>query len=1054
MYFRVLGPLSVLTTDGGPVRLPETKIRALLADLLVHAGRPVAAERLVDDLWGDAPPRNPAGALQTKVSRLRAALAGAEPSAQELVVSRAPGYLLRVAPHEVDAARFADLTTTAYATADPATRAGLLADALALWHGDAYAGLTGLDVVRAAAQRLEEQRLTAVESLAAARLELGEQHAVSGELAELTARHPLRERLWAVRMRALYAAGRQSEALAAYAELRGRLAEELGVDPGAEVRALHQAILTHDPSLTPAGRSRGRSRGVPRAPLPEPLTGLVGRDDAVAAVRELLAAHRLVTLTGAGGVGKTRLAVKVARDRHPEGIRFVELTGRASAEEQVSAALGVREEGALGLVETLRSRRMLLVLDNCEHIAGSVADLAGRLLSASPELRVLATGREPLGLAGEAVWTVPPLRQADAERLFTERARAALGATGPLDLGGAAVAAICRRLDRIPLALELAATRVRALGVDELAARLGDDRFAVLDGGRRTAPPRHRTLRAVIDWSWELLTDDERVVLRRLAVHAGGCTLQAAEAVCDPGGRGTLGPLTRLVDRSLVTVTDGPRYRLLESVSAYALERLEEAGDAETVRRRHQHHYTEQAERAADRLHGPGQAHGLRRIDEETANLRAALAHAVRGGDADGALRLVLALTWPWFLLGRLSEARRSLVDALAVTGPAPASLQNTVTIWHAAFALLAGDRGTPLPPLPSGDPPVPPLPSTGAPLPPLPSGDVTAGRAGAGSRAAAGRAAWFLGHALLSTGADLSLSERWVEWALAVFERAGDAWGSAAARSTRAVQGLMRGDLAAARADGEQAYALFRSLGDRWGELRAGYPLAALAEVSGDYEQAELLHRDGLRLAQELGFWTEAADRLVGLGRIALLAGDLGGSRRLHEQAARLAAEHAYRAGEIHALIGLALVARRAHDLDNAERHLLDALEWHRRVAFGPGPALLLAELGFAAEQRGDAGTALARHREGLEHARAGGDPRAVALAYEGLAGAHALAGRPQRAARLLGAAARLRADAGAPLPPAERGDADRATATAVAALGREAFDAEYGAGFEGASA
>ncbi|SDL80267.1 BTAD domain-containing putative transcriptional regulator [Nonomuraea jiangxiensis] len=1016
MYFSVLGPLAARTAAGHEVEIPEAKVRDLLAALLVHAGRTVAADRLVDELWGDRLPGNPAGALQTKVSRLRSALARAEPGAGTLVEWRPPGYLLRIDPGDVDSGRFTDLTATAYRAADPRVRSDLLTEALALWKGEAFADLGDMEVLRTAAGRLAEQRLTALEALAETRLELGEHRTLLGELSELVARHPLRERLRAVQLRALYRAGRQSDALAAYTELRSRLAEELGVSPGPELAALHQAILTHDAALE-SGPRKGR-----RGDLATPLTALIGRKEAVPEIGDLLTTHRLVTLTGLGGVGKTRLAEEAARQaagRYADGVRMVGLAGSTEVGEQLSAALGIREESPAGLADALRSRRLLLLLDNCEHVIDAAAEVVRRILAAAPGLSVLATSREPLGLAGEAVWSVPPLAQPDAERLFAVRAAAAAPGFVVTGHNAEAVATICRRLDRIPLALELAATRVRALGVHELAARL-DDRFRLLAGGHRGVPPRHRTLRAVIDWSWDLLGDDERTLLRRLAIFTDGCTLEAAEAVCG-GDQDVLDPLVRLVDRSVVTVADGLRYRLPESISAYALERLAEAGEAEVLQQRHYDYHTELAERAAARLHGPDQRHWLTRLDHESANLRTALEGAVRRKDGAGALRLVLASTWYWFLRGRLTEALRSLEEALRVSDDTHHALRSQAVLWQAGFALLAGKGG-------DGQVHAPEVTEAGA-----------AGRA---------RAEWFLGYASLKAGEDLVRSETLVDRALTGFRAAGDRWGIAVAQSTRAVQALLRGDLAALKWRAEEGHALLEELGDRWGQLQTTYPLAALAEITGDYARAAQLHEDGLHLAEDLGFWAEAADRISGLGRVALLAGDFPRAADLHRKAMALASEHGYAAGEIHAEIGLALGARREGDFDLAEQHLRRTLAWHREVDFSPGPALLLTELGFLAEQRGDASAALALHRQGLAVAGDGGDPRAVALAQEGLAGAYALAGQPVRAARLLGAAARGRSACGAPLPEAERGDVDRITARVLAALGEQKFAAEFSAG------
>ncbi len=1068
MRFGVLGPLVVWDGDGREVKVPETKVRALLADLLAHDGAPVSADRLIDDLWGDAPPGRPSDALRAKVSQLRRVIGA------ERVVRQPPGYRLRLDEDDaVDAERFGSLVAEAHAAVDPRTRAALLTEALELWRGPAYADVADAPFARGPALRLAEQRLSVLEARAEARLETGGHALLAGELADLVAQHPLRERLRALQMRALYAAGRQSEALAAYEDLRGRLAEELGVDPGPELAALHEAVLrqeVHKPEAT-SGTLHPVLPGTarPSSGLPVPLTPLVGRDDALARVSQLLADARLVTLTGPGGVGKTRLAVAAAAVAERDGtgsVRLVEFSGiragtAADLAQVVAAALGVRDDTPAPLPGTgaatpslphrlaaaLHDRHALLVLDNCEHVVDAAAELAGLLLGSAPGLRILATGQEPLGLPGEAVFLVEPLSPEDAVRLFMERAAAS--APGfPRDPGAPdepdrrAVAEICRRLDGVPLALELAATRVRALGVRELAERL-HDRFRVLTSGRRGAPARQQTLRAMIDWSWELLGAPERIVLRRLTAHRDGCDLQAAEAVCAGGGvsREEVPDLvTRLVDRSLVVVADGPtgpRYRLLESVAAYAVERLRETEDLTAVRDRHLRHYREVAERAEPLLRGKGQRAWLARLDAEASNLRAALDEAVRraeAGEPGDAARLVTALAWWWLLRGRLTEARRSLAAVTAISPDDPAYAE--LGLLHTAFALLTGDHAVAV-------------------------GTTTPGGCGAGDRLAAtgdavpdpvrrARALWLCAYGLFSAG-DADDAEKLNNHALTLFTDARDEWGTAAALGLRATLALVRGDLAGLGRDGGRSTRIFRELGDRWGELQTVSPLAVLAEIKGAYADAERRQHEGLRMARELGLEAEVSARLSGLGRLALLAGDWQRARELHEQARRIAVEQGYKYGEIHSGMGLALGARRSGDLDAAQAHLLRLHDAYADVSSDAGDHLLRAELGFVAELRGDVDAAVAHHEESLDIARTLAEPRALALSLEGLAGAAALSrstAGASGAAVLLGAAAAARAGAGAPLPPAERGDVDRITGAARAVLGASAFSEAYAGG------
>ncbi len=670
--FGVLGPVAVWTDAGLPVAVPGRKVRALLADLLVHAGRPVPADRLIDDIWGERPPPSAHATLLAKMSQLRRALEDAEPGGRELVVSGPAGYALRAAPDAVDARRFSALTAQARG-AEPRAAVALLTEALGLWRGPALADFADAPFARSFVAHLADQQVAAQEDAAELRLELGQHAELAGELAALVAEHPLRERLRGCTLRALYRAGRQTEALASYQDLRTRLADELGLDPSPELAALHQAILTRDPALDPSPPTTDGRRGN----LPAARTELVGRDNAVIDVRKLIAGDRLVTLTGPGGVGKTRLALaaaETAADEFDDGAWLVELAaaGRpddpdvlGSLAEATLSALNVRVTTHPAqrtppperLADVLRPRNLLLVLDNCEQIIQHVADLVDLLLRAAPDLRILTTSREPLALAGEVVWSVPPLdvpeqgtddpalvADSSAARLFVARAAAA-APSFRLDADtAAAVAVLCRRLDGIPLALELAATRVRALGLDDVVARL-DDRFRLLGTGHRGVPARQQTLRAVIDWSWELLTGPEQILLRRLAVHTGGATADAAAAVSaddDLPARDVPDLLARLVDRSLVEVTTGAgrRFRLLESVAEYSLGKLHDAGEDDVLRRRHADHYLALAEETAAGLHGPEQPHRLALLDAETANLRAALA----ASDSERALRLVYAV--------------------------------------------------------------------------------------------------------------------------------------------------------------------------------------------------------------------------------------------------------------------------------------------------------------------------------------------------------------------------------------------------------------------------
>ncbi|HEX4815112.1 MAG TPA: BTAD domain-containing putative transcriptional regulator, partial [Nonomuraea sp.] len=577
MRFQILGPTTVLDEDGAPTPLGGPRVRALLTLLARHAGRVVAADQLVEGMYGPHPPDGVANALQSQVSRLRRALG------RDLVEFHPAGYRLVADPRDVDAHRFEALARggrQALADGAPDRAATLLREALELWRG---APLADAPHAEAAATALEELRLAAVEDRVQADLDLGRHRELVAELRPLIAAHPLRERLRAQLMRALYGSGRQAEALTVYEEARKLLDDELGVEPGPELAAAHLAVLRADPALGAPPRPQATPQVTRQAPrrrqgLRAQLTSFVGRAEELAQVGGSLRGGRLVTLTGPGGAGKTRLATEAA-ERESGDVCLVPLapvSDAADVPRAVLVALGVREalrptpdavDPAVRLVAALADRRLLLVLDNCEHLVAAVAELTDLLLAACPRLRVLATGREALGITGESILPVAPLPLPPPEaddplsypsvRLFADRA-AAVRPGFTVDAGNAAdVAGICRALDGLPLAIELAAARLRTLSVADVAARLGD-RFRLLTRGSRTALPRHQTLRAVVAWSWDLLDADEQRMARRLTVFVGGVRPDAADRVCGLPEE----VLFSLAEKSLVELVDG-RYRML-----------------------------------------------------------------------------------------------------------------------------------------------------------------------------------------------------------------------------------------------------------------------------------------------------------------------------------------------------------------------------------------------------------------------------------------------------------------------------------------------------------
>jgi predicted ATPase/DNA-binding SARP family transcriptional activator len=652
MELRVLGPVEV-AADGQTMTRSPAQERRLLALLLANANHVVSADRAAEALWpGQRRPEHAARSVQTYASRLRSSLG----PASERLLTRPPGYVFRVEPGELDAERFERLLDQARGRAgeEPDKALALLDQALGVWRGPPYGEFRDEEFAVGDAVRLEELRLVAIEERIDARLALGQHDEVVGELEALCAEHPLRERLRGQLMLALYRSGRQPEALRAFEQHRRQLAEELGLDPSPALRDLEGSILRHDPGLAPR-------RPLARAPLPvvTPVTSFVGRQDDVADVVRRLGVARLLTITGPGGVGKTRLALQVAAvvaGQFPDGVVVCELAAVADPDAvapAVATALGIQPRSDRGVeasvADVLRSREMLLVVDNCEHVVDAAASLLSTLIMSCPHVTLLATSRERLAVAGEHVWPLAPLEQGAAVELFCDRVRAVrpdADCTGP---AGADIAAICRRLDGLPLAIELAAAQAAAMHPADLVQRL-DDRFRLLDRGPRSGPARHGSLRAVVDWSYERLGQRQRLLFDRLSVFAWTFTLEAAEEICagDGVGRTEVPALAAdLVEGSLVALAGGTevaRYRLLETLRGYGRARLDEEGTADQWQERHADFYVDLASRADEGLRGADEGRWKRRLDAELDDLRAAHRWAVARVDVERALALSAAL--------------------------------------------------------------------------------------------------------------------------------------------------------------------------------------------------------------------------------------------------------------------------------------------------------------------------------------------------------------------------------------------------------------------------
>jgi predicted ATPase/DNA-binding SARP family transcriptional activator len=1085
----VLGPLEVRDEAGNLVPVGGARLRSLLIRLAVGDGRPVSVERLAEDLWEDGGPADAANAIQALVSRLRGA------AGRDVVEHGPAGYRLAVPPVQVDARAFEQLVAAAreaLARGDRAGSAAALQQALGLWRGPALADVADAPFAAAQITRLSELRLAAAEDLFDAELEAGRGGELVPELEELAGAHPLRERLRGQLMRALYAAGRQADALGAYEDTRRVLSEQLGIDPSPALAAVYLAILRGEqatpaapaapaPAPEPSGRATrpGLSAAAPRMTnLPAQLTSFVGREEELRRLAKLLAESRLVTLTGPGGAGKTRLSVETAArlaDELPDGIWFVPLAPVRDAldvPQAVLTALGLNdtswssdpvEAARLAaqqlpldrLADALGSRQLILVLDNCEHLVDAIAWLTARVLADAPGVRILATSREPLGITGETLCPVPSLQlppegasaeeaaQYPAIALFADRAAAVRPGfvLGPAVLEP--VSRICRALDGIPLAIELAAARLRALTADQVADRL-DDRFRLLSVGSRGALPRHQTLRAIVDWSWDLLDDAERTVLRRLSVFSGGATPDSAEHVCAlAGGDAQIDPaavieiVASLVDKSLVTATGEQqvRYRLLETVRAYAADRLAEAGEADAARDAHAAYFVGLAERAEPMLRTGEQMTWLDRLTAEHDNCAAGLRHALDAADVRTALRFIRALAWFWLLRDYEAEASAWAATAAELAGDTPPDGLEDAYALCAMFSMIGKAR-----------------PEAADRRPDFPDTEQVTRlmREMSGLAGDSTHPMLVLARAVVSvlTG-DLDAARS----ILAEISGHPDPWLAAAALMFSGFLSVNDGDIDAAASAVAEGYAAFTQIGDRWMMAVSLNGMAQVAMARDEPAEAVRLLEEARVIASTGGLalnWSEMMS--IPLGHARAAAGDLSGARADIERGLGAAGRLGEHDDEAAGYIELSELARRGGDLAGARRILAQALAVIEpragRIEMSGVTATAYTKSGCLAEQDGDLAGAAGWHARALAVLA---DPNLVAMpsnptlaaVVEGIAALAAARGEPARAAELLGLAHALQ---GFHNPGSL--ETARAAGAATAALGPHAFDAAYARG------
>ena len=949
LQIALLGPL-VVTRDGEPVPVPGGRTSELLVRLALEAGLPVRAERLVDDLWGTGALGVRRNTLQSKVTMLRRALGDAG-----VVTSRDGGYALAVDPSDVDALAALDRTAAIARLSDSGDDRAVAeqsASTLQLFGDEVLPAAGGGDWVGPHRTRLEETRTKLVELHFSARSRLGDPGMI-GELETAVARNPLQESLWELLITALYRSGRQADALATYHRVRDLLARDLGLDPGPRLRRLEQRILTQDATLaTGPPPVRGTGTDPPPGNLPTMSTTLVGRDAEVSELCALLARERLVVIVGPGGIGKTAVGLAVGRrwagSRGPGtgGSWLARLETAAQDDDVVDVVVAAfqRPGGEAGLVERLRGTDALVILDNCEHVLDAAAGLAVRLLDAVPGLRVLCTSQVPLEVEGEAVVDLAPLTLANAVELF--RARATDRSLGQEAIGAdGSVLDLCRSLDGLPLAIELAAARTRTLSIDEIGRRL-DDRFALLVDPASRKPERRRSLRSTIGWSYDLLFPDDQRGLWALAAFTGGASLTAAESVLealDVPATASIDVVGRLVSRSLVIVDEAAvipghagvgqghpsvRYRLLDSIREFAIGAMTEQGVSERAWAAHAAWYAEAAGLSTEGVRGSHQAEHLSFARAERANIDAALAWA-SGHDPLLALDVVNGFGWAWVVLGDSRGATRILAALEAAGDGAPPGHRATALLLAAWMEASTGDTDL--------------------------AHDHIAAAAElaeeAGDIDLQARCCYYLAYVVSHRG-DFTRAIELTARSSSLYDGLDRPWDQAATWLFAARAAISAGDREGAVTAARHVRHWLRSVDDAWLHVRGEAMLGELARLQGRTGDAVLHIGRAAETSRLRGFLQTEAYQTTSLGRAQCQAGDYpsgaatlesGITKALATGDVRLAA-----LGRVH----LGRVLRALGEPGRARVALGQAAAWHRDAGGGEQAALgdcLLAALDSA---------------------------------------------------------------------------------------------------------